>query len=684
MKKLLCILFIVFFIYHTSFTQDRQLIDSLLVGLNEMKQDTNKVQKLNLLAYDYLGKDPNTSIYFGNEALKLSKKLNYELGMAEAFLQMSSGKINIGNYEEALKNCKEALKLFEQLLNSENYSSAKIILKQKALTFQNIGMIYWQQNNYAEALTSHHASLKIREEINDKQGIALSLNNIGIIYSELYNYPEALKNYFAALKIREEIGDKGNIAASYVNIGIIYAQRSDYSHAIRNFSSALKIFQEFGDKVNTSYTLNNIGALYNDQGNQVEALKNCTLALKIQKELGDKRGIASTAENMGIIYSMQGNFVESKRNLFTSVKIKEELGDKSGLTTTYNNIGNVYLLEKDVKEASHYLNLGLSLAKEINDVEMISLSYQSLSEYDSLLGNFKLALKNYKLYISYRDSLDNEENTRKLVQQQLQFDFSKKEAVTKVLQEKKDVLVQQQLQEQKVIRNSFIAGSLLLLLLLFLIINRNKLKRTVEMERMRSRLSRDLHDDIGSTLSSINILSHTAQNNLTYTVDEKAKLALEKISERSQRLLDSMSDIIWNINPGNDTIEEVMSRMREYGTTMLEAKNIDYSFNFPKDRMDCKLSMEIKNSMYLIFKEAVNNLSKYSGATKANLSLVFDDKTILLKIEDNGIGFKQEEISHQGGLRNMQHRAEEIKGEIKVLSSLAGGTKIELIMPRYC
>lgn len=81
------------------------------------------------------------------------------------------------------------------------------------------------------------------------------------------------------------------------------------------------------------------------------------------------------------------------------------------------------------------------------------------------------------------------------------------------------------------------------------------------MERMRSRLSRDLHDDIGSTLSSKNFLSRTAQTNLQQTHDEKTKASLDKINERSQRLLDNMRDIIWNINPGNDTIEEVMSRM---------------------------------------------------------------------------------------------------------------------------
>ena len=205
----------------------------------------------------------------------------------------------------------------------------------------------------------------------------------------------------------------------------------------------------------------------------------------------------------------------------------------------------------------------------------------------------------------------------------------------------------------------------------------------IELMEMRTRLSRNLHDDIGSTLSSINILSLTAQNNLKQKDDEKIKVSLEKINERSQRLLDNMRDIIWNISPGNDTVDEMMSHMHEYATTILEAKNIDYAFNFPDQQMDCKLTMKVKSNLYLIFKEAVNNLSKYSNATKVNLSLIFSEKEIQLTITDNGMGFNQHEIKHRGGLVNMQHRAQEMNGTLAIKSEINKGTQIELTMPRY-
>ncbi len=683
MKKHLSILVIFLSFQNISFSQNQELIDSLLEVLKIQKQDTAKVNTLNALAFEFRSNDPDTAMYFGNEALQLATKLNDKFGQAGAYLQLGNGKMNLGQYDEALKFTNDALKFYEQLLTSENLVDKALIKKQKARTYNNIGIIYWYQGNYPEALNNHFVSLEIRKEIGDKKGIASCYNNIGLVFGNQGNYPEALKSYFAALKIHEELGDKQSIAASNINIGNIYRFQDKYPEALKNFFAALKIHQKIEDKRGIAISISSIGTVYDDQGNFPEAMKYYFAALKIREELGDKQGIASAYNNIGLIYSYQKNYSEALVNLFASLKIKEEIGDNVGISETFNNIGNVYREQKNYSEAYLYLNKSLLLSNEIGDMENIKLSYLSLATLDSAQTNFKKSLEHYKLYITIRDSLKNDEITEKITQQQMQYDFDKKETIAKAEQQKRDVIVQQQLQQQKIIRNTFIAGSVLLMLLIVVLINRNKLKRTVEMERMRSRLSRDLHDDIGSTLSSINILSRTAQSNLKQS-DEKTKSSLEKINERSQRLLDNMSDIIWNINPGNDTIEEVMSRMREYSTTILEAKGIDYTFNFPKEKMDCILTMEVKNNMYLIFKEAVNNLSKYSGASKASLSLTFDEKNIHLKIEDNGKGFNEDEIKHRGGLSNMQHRAEEIKGTMAIKSIIERGTVIELTLPRYC
>lgn len=213
------------------------------------------------------------------------------------------------------------------------------------------------------------------------------------------------------------------------------------------------------------------------------------------------------------------------------------------------------------------------------------------------------------------------------------------------------------------------------MILYVLYMNRiNQIKRIVQI---RNKLSRDLHDDIGSTLSSISILSRTAQSGAQQNGDVKTESALEKISERSQRLLANMSDIIWNINPGNDTVEEMMSRIREYATTLMDAKEIDCKFNFTTKKT-FKLPMNLKSNIYLICKEAINNLSKYSDCTQSIISLTVEEKLISLCVEDNGKGFDIEKVTHLGGLQNMKHRANEMNGILNIHSDLGKGTKVNL------
>ncbi|MBP6624390.1 MAG: hypothetical protein KA198_04420 [Chitinophagaceae bacterium] len=201
-----------------------------------------------------------------------------------------------------------------------------------------------------------------------------------------------------------------------------------------------------------------------------------------------------------------------------------------------------------------------------------------------------------------------------------------------------------------------------------------KLQGIKRVEQLRNKLSRDLHDDMGGTLSSINMLSRTSSN----MNPEKAKLALEKINLRSQKLLGKMSDIIWNINPYHDGLEEMITRMRNYAALMLETAGIEYQIFFPEEKIEDKISLDKKSNTYLIFKEAINNLCKYSHATMAVLELRYHDKKIFIRVEDNGIGFDSKLLTHVGGLETMKQRAKEMKAKITIESNIDKGTCIKL------
>ena len=277
------------------------------------------------------------------------------------------------------------------------------------------------------------------------------------------NYPEALKNHFTALKIRMEIGDKQGIAASYSNIGIIYPLQGNYSDALKNHLASLKIREEIGDKFGIAASCNNIGTIYFLKNNYQDALRYGLIALKIREEIGDQNGIATSYGNIGLIYIKQGNYSEALKNQNLSLKIKKEIGDKSGIATSYINIAEIQLHLNNPTGAKKLYEDAIKLSLETKNLEDVKDSYQGLVQADSALGDWKQAYEHHKIFVHYRDSLVNEENTKKTVQQQMQFEFDKKEALIQAEQSKKDVLAAEEKRKQRIITGSVAAGLLLVI-----------------------------------------------------------------------------------------------------------------------------------------------------------------------------------------------------------------------------
>lgn len=353
---------------------------------------------------------------------------------------------NIGDYESGLKFGNEALQI------ATNIQAQKCI----ATACNNLGNINYSNGNYFEALKNYSASLQVNKILKNKKDIAGSYLNIGIIYYYQNNYPEALKNYYASLNLREEIGDKEGIANSYTNIGLVYDDPDHYPDALKYYFDALKIYENIENNKGIADSYNNIGRIYNSMGNYSEALKMYFASLKINEDVGDKYGIAFSYTNIGNIYWNQVNYpkinskVESSspenilksafQNYFEALKVRKEIGEEQGIIEAFINLGNVQMDLKKLKEAEDYLNKALQLSKKINNKEWIKESYSRLEELDSIQGNWKAAYQYYKLFILYRDSIEQQESENKLAQDLVAYESEKKEGDSIVEQDKKNML----------------------------------------------------------------------------------------------------------------------------------------------------------------------------------------------------------------------------------------------------
>lgn len=202
-----------------------------------------------------------------------------------------------------------------------------------------------------------------------------------------------------------------------------------------------------------------------------------------------------------------------------------------------------------------------------------------------------------------------------------------------------------------------------------------RLKQEIAIERMRSRIATDLHDDIGSTLSGISIFSEMGYNE----TEGKSPIAAElfrRIGESSLSMLDAMDDIVWAINPENDSLQPLVVRMRDFATGILEAKQIAFTLRMPSDSQDIKLSMNERKNIYLIFKEGIHNLVEHSNCTNSLIGINMNKNILRLYIEDDGEGFDPLTVRNGNGLKNMRRRAESIGASISIESAPRKGTKV--------
>ena len=206
-----------------------------------------------------------------------------------------------------------------------------------------------------------------------------------------------------------------------------------------------------------------------------------------------------------------------------------------------------------------------------------------------------------------------------------------------------------------------------------------RINQLLAVQKIRSKVARDLHDDVGATLTTIGILSEMAR--LKTNGNEEAKELIEKISDNSGRMMEAMDDIVWSINPNNDSMQRITARMREYAVTLLEAKGIDYHFHVDDQIQNLVLKMESRRDLFLIFKETVNNLVKYSKSTFVTLAISKNHGNLIMRIEDNGVGFDLDNYKKGNGIINLKKRAKQMGGDIEIITHKQQGTTVVLQLP---
>jgi ligand-binding sensor domain-containing protein/signal transduction histidine kinase len=225
----------------------------------------------------------------------------------------------------------------------------------------------------------------------------------------------------------------------------------------------------------------------------------------------------------------------------------------------------------------------------------------------------------------------------------------------------------------------FIALCVLMLAGLLYAVYRYRINQLIHLQKVRNRIASDLHDDIGTTLTNISILSELSKKNLLQK--EQAGTFLDRIAEEVSNSSQALDDIVWSINTKNDTLEQTVARMRRYAAEIFDAANITYALQLDEQFEHYKLNMEQRRDCFLIFKESVNNIYKHALARNVHIKIWIQKGQLHMMIKDDGKGFDITTLTHRNGIKNIRNRIQKWHGTVTMTSVEGEGTVTQVQMP---
>ena len=504
----------------------------------------------------------------------------------------------------------------------------------------NIGNLYNNMGDFKSAVKYHLQSLALFEKVNSKRGQSFALHSLGNDLVELKQFARAKTYLERSMKMKEELKDKRGMITTSMGMGDIYKQLDQHTLSEKYYLTSLQIAQEMNLPSEEARGNHQLGLLYKKMGDFVHAKETIAKGLAIARKTGDSTMSATINSQLVALTLEEGQENQLENTFFSNLNTFKYSGDRNGEVLEYFRLSEYYASRKQFDKAFFYLKKHEELTDSIEGAA-VQLQIKHLEE---------------------------------------QYEGEKKEKQIALLQ--KDQQVQKlELGRQQAYVIVIVIALISVIIISALLVNRyrvtNQTRRIVEMERMRNTIARDLHDDIGSTLSSINILSQLALQGNT----SEWSRHFQRINEHSGKIMEKMSDIVWSINTNNDSLEQVISKMKEFAGEILEPKNILYHFEETEDVKNFALTIEKRKNIFLIFKEAINNAAKYSEGSDVAIRIWVQADKICFSINDNGKGFDTSLVKTGNGLKNMQARAANILGILRHVSHPGQGTNILLEVP---
>jgi signal transduction histidine kinase len=637
-------------------------INHLEKAISICKEDTNKVLLYIKLSQNKFALFSKDSIYKkqsveGSVAIQkawlLSNKLKYTHGLVISVIRFGGYcEVIKKDYPKAITYYKEAIKIAE----------AHRLYADINLAYGSILNMSYYTGDYPSAMIIAQKGIILAVQQNDIEMLAHYTNQLGFIYLKQENPNESIKYYSQYLTLAIQAHDPMMLADADNGMADVCLLEKDYKNSLHYLFAALGIYKKMDD---------------------IETTNKKVIINKTDR-------ISYTLFKISDAYKLQGEYKLALQYALNGLNyIKRLKYNQYDLADYYINLGEVYMALNDHKHAIRFLNKGLSLSKAIMHREDMRDAYSGISKVYALQKRYDSAYRYQQLYSELKDSIINEKTSRAIEQVRSGFESDKKDKEIALLKQEQRIK-ETEAANRRLQLNIAIGFFTLLAIISYLIvyIRNNKKKQRQAYEKQlavqaeRQRISGDMHDDIGTGLSTmliyVNLLKSKLNGNLEYP-------EIERVASLGDGLVAQMKEIVWSLNPDNDSLESLLIFIRQYFVQLFDPMPYSTNIIFPQSIPDVPLKGAIRRNVYLCIKEALNNVIKHAHADLIELNVAVYRGKLIISIKDNGIGFPENPNSKffSNGLKNMQRRMDQIGGEFQFYNEAGALVSVELELEGY-
>lgn len=675
---------------------DRVIIKSQLLSMRRSlgfaylkKADLllKKTDYKDLLEYYHLG-------------LELGLTLKDSLIMGLAHHQTSQYYRDINNYTKALEFLD---------LASQNYSQQKDLLY-LGMVQNDIAYIHSGLGDYQRSVEHYLNAVRIFDILEEEKEKSNSLSNLGTTFYRLNDKKQSIRYFLEALSIQEKLGDTKRIAATAGNLATLYTS-INLDSALHYQIIQVEAARQSGIKSAQAFALSNLANLQFKKMNFSSSLENYLKANLIYKESSDANKIVQNLLRIAQVFDHMDDSIQAENYFDKAYQISSDKNLIPLLQSFYEAKSNFYkrrqnysgaflLYEKSIelrdsllneKSKAHIAELNLKYDTEKKESKLAKLDAQRIKNELELekqlniirLNEFKTIKRQKEIELLKKEKELNNSRLREVsIENEKQSLLNQNQLKNIEWLETSNLLNKKVIKEKETNFKILFLLSSVSILLFFLAFNRYKLKKQLAEQKnlmdIRNKIAIDLHDDIGSTLTSISILSQISANQMEQQ-PSKAIEMMQSVADQSKKIQHNMSDIVWAFRSDNEKMEAMTQRIREYCSKTLEPLNISFELEVKEDLLQQAIPIQSRKELILMAKELINNVVKHSQASTVQISFTQQDQFVVFSIQDNG-KWKGTEKNSGTGLKSMRERAQKIGGRFE-LHHMSTGTRAIIKIP---